>query len=179
MTRKQLLELGYTEEQVNQLMELNGKAINKANQERDEAVQSLVTTQEELTKRDNDIAELSKNSTASEEEKAKLTQLQSEYEEYKSNANKREQEIKVNSALKLAIAKSGTVDETSLRANLNLENAELAEDGTIKGVHEQIDALRESKKFLFGETLNTGAQHGKALPKDTLQEQINKSMGIK
>lgn len=163
MTRKQLEELGYSEEQVNQLMDLNGKAINSIKVERDEALAKLTSTQEELTKRENDFKELQEN--ASEEMKTKFEELNTEYNDYKAQAEKREQEIKLNSALGIAIAKSGTIDEVSLKANLDMSSIELTEKG-LQGFDEQIVTLKENKKFLFGENLNGGLKHQRPVEKE-------------
>lgn len=166
MTRKELEELGYTPEQIDQLMDLNGKAINKIKQERDEALAKLVDTKEELEKREKDFNKLKESSSASDELQEQIEKLHQEYEEYKQQSAQREQELKLNSALGLAIAKSGTVDEVSLKANLNMEEIELTEEG-LKGFEEQVKNLQEEKPFLFKDSLDGGFNHGEP-PKEEL-----------
>ena len=70
-----------------------------------------------------------------------------------------------NSALGLAIAKSGTVDEVSLKANLDLQSIELTDEG-LKGFDEQLVSLKENKQFLFGNKLDGGLEHNKPIAKE-------------
>lgn len=53
---------------------------------------------------------------------------------------------------KRALLGSGALNVKAAKALLNLDKAELAEDGTVKGLADQIKALRtaEDSKFLFG-----------------------------
>ena len=147
-------------------MALHGKTVEKIKLERDETKASLEEVQGQLQKREADLEELAKNSKASEEFKAELEKIQGEYEEYKTTAAEREKEIKLNSALGLAIAKSGTVDEISLKANLNMESIQLSDDGSLKGLDEQIASIKETKPFLFGESANGSLPLGGAKPKE-------------
>lgn len=176
MTRKELEALGLDKEQIDTIMDLNGKAINKANLERDEAINKYTEAQEELAKREKDLEELKNNSSASEELKSKLEEISAEYEEYKNNASQREQELKLNSALGLAIAKSGTLDEVSLKANLDMESIELSEDGSLKGFDEQLEKLKQEKSFLFGKKLDGGLEHQKPPKKDNIEDKIRQGL---
>ena len=56
---------------------------------------------------------------------------------------------KIESAISKAITDANAADEISVRANLKLDDVQLSEDGTLTGMSEQLEALRESKPFLF------------------------------
>ena len=60
--------------------------------------------------------------------------------------------LKVDNAVNSALLGSGARNVKAAKALLNLDKAELAEDGTVKGLADQIKALRtaEDSKFLFG-----------------------------
>lgn len=173
MTRKQLEELGYNEEQVNQLVSLHGEGIEKIKRERDDAQSKIVELETTLTEREQEVNELKDNVDNSEELKTKLEEITTNYDTYKQEAEEREKQFKFDSALNLHLVKSGTLDVKSLQPHIDLSTLELQEDGTLKGFNEQIETLREEKKFLFGESLDTGLEHGKPLPKEpTLKDTL-------
>lgn len=60
--------------------------------------------------------------------------------------------LKVDNAVNSALLGSGALNVKAVKALLNLDKAELAEDGTVKGLADQIKALQtaEDSKFLFG-----------------------------
>lgn len=60
--------------------------------------------------------------------------------------------LKVDNAVNSALLGSGALNVKAAKALLNLDKAELAEDGTVKGLADQIKALQtaEDSKFLFG-----------------------------
>ena len=60
--------------------------------------------------------------------------------------------LKVDNAVNSALLGSGARNVKAAKALLNLDKAELAEDGTVKGLADQIKALQtaEDSKFLFG-----------------------------
>ena len=60
--------------------------------------------------------------------------------------------LKVDNAVNSALLGSGARNVKAAKALLNLDKAELAEDGTVKGLADQIKTLQtaEDSKFLFG-----------------------------
>lgn len=59
-------------------------------------------------------------------------------------------QLKVDSAIDSALTGAKAKNNTAVRALLkDLDKAELAEDGTIKGLAEQIEALQKSDSYLF------------------------------
>lgn len=63
--------------------------------------------------------------------------------------------LKVDNAVNSALLGSGALNVKAAKALLNLDKAELAEDGTVKGLADQIKALQtaEDSKFLFGSSM--------------------------
>ena len=58
---------------------------------------------------------------------------------------------KLETEISKALATANSVDEVSVRANLNLEGVTLGEDGQLAGLQEQLDSLKKTKPFLFKE----------------------------
>lgn len=169
MTREDLKKYELTDEQVDEIMELNGNAIEKHKAKSITLQAKLTETEEELTKRDNEFKELKETSGDTQALKDKFATLETEYEQYKQDTVTRETEYKLNSALQLAIGTSGTIDEVALKAHLDLSKIELNEDGTLKGVDEQITTLKEDKKYLFEKTFNSGSRRDRQQTNNTTE----------
>ena len=72
--------------------------------------------------------------------------------------------LKVNNAVDTALLGAKALNTKAVKALLNLEDAELDENGTVKGLAEQIEALKtaEDSKFLFGSSTMKGAKTGES-----------------
>lgn len=74
--------------------------------------------------------------------------------------------LKINNAVDAALSNAKALNTKAVKALLNLEGAELLEDGTVKGLEDQIKALQgaEDSKFMFGSSTITmkGAKSGEA-----------------
>lgn len=74
------------------------------------------------------------------------------------------QTMKINNAVDTALIGAKALNAKAVKALLNLEKAELAEDGTVKGLADQIAALQKSDAYLFGSSAPTmkGATNGES-----------------
>lgn len=72
--------------------------------------------------------------------------------------------LKVDNAVDTALLGAKALNTKAVKALLNLENAELNEDGSVKGLADQIEALKaaEDSKFLFGSSTMKGAKTGES-----------------
>jgi hypothetical protein len=61
--------------------------------------------------------------------------------------------LKINNAVDHALNGAKALNNKAVKALLNLENAELDEDGSIKGLAEQLAALQKSDSYLFGSSV--------------------------
>lgn len=66
--------------------------------------------------------------------------------------NGRIKDITLTNAIKLAAIKAKAKDPADILAFIDKGKLELNEDGTIKGLDDQLKTLSESKAYLFGET---------------------------
>lgn len=73
--------------------------------------------------------------------------------------------LKIDNAIALALADSGTFDKDIVRGQIDKSIVKLGGDGKLIGFNEQLDKLKTDKAFLFGNTktseikINTGLDH--------------------
>jgi hypothetical protein len=74
------------------------------------------------------------------------------------------QTMKINNAVDNALINAKALNNKAVKALLNLEGAELDEDGSVKGLADQIKALQtaDDSKFLFGSSTMKGAKTGES-----------------
>lgn len=72
--------------------------------------------------------------------------------------------LKINNAVDNALTGAKALNVKAVKALLNLEGAELDEDGSVKGLADQIKALQtaDDSKFLFGSSKMKGATAGES-----------------
>lgn len=158
MKRKFLEDLGLEKEMIDKIIDENSADIGKAKGELETIKEKLSTTEKELettkklvTERDTQLETLKNSSGDIESLKKQIETLQAD-NKAKDEAHAAEiKELKVNAAVDAAITNAKGRNAKAIKALLNLENAELAEDGTVKGLSEQLNALikAEDSKFMF------------------------------
>ena len=181
MKRKFLEELGLEQEQIDAVMKEYGSSVESYKTTISQFEEDLVKTKEELANKAKSLEEFEQKANLSEEQAKELQQLKESYEKQLEEQEKKIKTTKLNSALNVAIAKSGTVDEVALKAHLSdfLEEAEFDdESGTIKGLDEKLSEIKQEKTYLFKKGA-TGVEHKEAPKVDTTLEEINKAMGVK
>lgn len=78
-----------------------------------------------------------------------VKQLQADVENWKTKYNQDLESARLDSAIKLAVAKSGTRSEKALMGMLDTNAIKIDKDGKITGLDEQIEAIKKSDGFLF------------------------------
>lgn len=141
MKREELRAMGLSEEQVNTIMKQNGQDIEAA---RNEAAQEKARAdglQEQLTSLTADLASARNEAVTAKDLKARLDAA--------------EAKIKASAkigAVRDAIAQYKPRDAAMLLRLLDMDKIEQAEDGTLTGLREQVDPLKENSSFLFSDT---------------------------
>lgn len=178
MTLEKLKELGLTEEQQQKVMALKGQYFAELEKERDDAKTELATAEAQLQEvtQDRD-AQLEKLKTANPEElKQQIEQLQEDYKTQGAAYEEQLQALKKRSAIVQHLY--GKVHDADIvLAQLDGEKITV-ENGTVKGLEEQLEALKENKAFLFTEEGPTGtggskgntAKDGRGAKKVTKEE---------
>lgn len=108
------------------------KTLKSGIAERDEQLETLKNSTGDVNALKKQIEDLQKDNKAKDDAHA---------EEIK--------QLKIDSAVDSAISGANGKNAKAIKALLNLENAELDEDGSIKGLAEQIENLKKSDEYLF------------------------------
>ena len=151
-----------------ELMKLEGMTEELASKVAEMSAEELKGTipksrlDEVIAERDNaknSNADLLKQLGALQKETGDVQSLKDKIKELEDSAKETEkthaaeiQTMKINNAVDNALNNAKALNVKAVKALLNLDKAELAEDGTVKGLAEQIKALQtaEDSKFLFG-----------------------------
>jgi chromosome segregation ATPase len=171
MKRKFLEDLGLEKEMIDKIIDENSADIGKAKGELESIKEKLSTTEKELestkklvTERDGQLEQLKNSSGDVESLKKQIETLQND-NKAKDEAHAAEiKQLKIDAAVDTAISNAKGKNAKAIKALLDLENAELDEDGTVKGLADQIKALQtaEDSKFLFGSSTMKGAKTGES-----------------
>ena len=158
MTKEKLLEWGLTEEQAAKVMEgLNGSFVTKARF--NEVNTELTAAKNTIKERDTQLETLKKASGDTKALQDQITQLQAD--------NKKN--LKISNAVELALTGAKAKNNTAVKALLVdfIGKAELAEDGTVKGLDDEVKKLVEGKDtaFLFEKSTGTKFKGAKSAEK--------------
>jgi copper chaperone CopZ len=149
MQRAELKELGLESEVIDAIMKLNGQDVEKAKAENVATLEKVTSLEAQLAERDKDIKKLQKSTGDNEELSSQLKDLQAKYKADTEKLNAEMAQVKLDSAITDALAKTNARDPKDLKAFLDMEQVKVAEDGTIAGLDSQIQALQETKSYLF------------------------------
>lgn len=184
MKKDELKNLGLTDDQVEKVLAGYKDFIPKSRF--DEVNEAKKNAEALIVERDKQIEELKKSAGASDDLKKQIEQLQADNKAAVEAKDAEIKQIKINNAVNTALISAGAKNVKAALALLNLEKAELADDGTVKGLKEQIDALKtaDDSKFLFndGKTSIKGANPagGNSDPKNqTVTKEQFAKMGYK
>lgn len=178
MKRKFLEDMGLEKEQVDKILDENSQDIGKAKgdsekiqKDLDAANAEVESLKGQISDRDKPLETL-KNSTGDVEGmKQEIAKLQAD-NKAKDDAHAAEiKQLKIDAAIDSALTGAKAKNNTAVKALLkDLDKAELAEDGTIKGLAEQIEALQKSDAYLFDITTKKQTQVKGAKPGESGNE---------
>lgn len=169
MKKEELMKLeGMTEELATKIAEMSAEELK--------GTIPKTRLDEVIAERDNfknSHADVLKQLGALQKETGDVQSLKDKIQELQDNAKETEkahaaeiQTLKINNAVDTALMGAKALNVKAVKALLDLEKAELAEDGTVKGLAEQIKNLQtaEDSKFLFGSSTMTmkGAKSGES-----------------
>jgi predicted nuclease with TOPRIM domain len=161
--KEKLTEKGFTAEQVQTITELmSGEFIPKSRF--DEVNEENKTLKGTIGERDKQLEELKKVGGDNAALKEKIESLQAENKSLSEQHAKELRDLKVDNAITTALTAAGAKNIKAVRALLSIDDkTELSEDGTIKGLADQIKALAKSDGYLFeGAKKLTGVAPGES-----------------
>ncbi len=177
MKRKFLEDMGLEKEQVDKILDENSQDIGKAKSDLEKVQNELTSANQEIktlkgqvSERDGQLETL-KNSTGDVESlKNQIKKLQDD-NKAKDDAHAAEiKQLKVDAAIDTALGDAKAKNKVAVKALLaDLDKAEFNEDGTIKGLADQIAALQKSDEYLFDTTTKKTQVKG-AKPGETGKE---------
>ena len=142
MTKEKLLEWGLTEEQANKVMEgLNGSFVTKSrfNEVNTELTNAKNTIKERDTQLDTKALQ------------DQITQLQTDNANQKKAHEAEMKALKIGNAVDVALTGAKAKNNTAVKALMAdfLAKAELADDGTVKGLGDEIKKLVDGQDTAF------------------------------
>lgn len=158
MTKETLMQMGLTEEQANKVMEgLNGSFVPKSRF--NEVNTELQTAKNTIKERDTQLETLQKSTGDVEALKKQITDLQTANTNQQKQHDEEMKQFKINAAVDKALTDAKAINPATVKPLLAafLEKANLADDGTIYGLADEIGKLAkaEGTSFLFKADSNT------------------------
>ena len=150
MTKEKLMEWGLTEEQANKDMEgLNGSFVTKARF--NEVNTELTKAKTTITERDGQLEALKKSGADATALQEQITQLQADNKKKDADHAAELKALKISNAVELALTGAKAKNTVAVKALLAdvIAKAELAEDGTVKGLDDEVKKLVEGKDTAF------------------------------
>lgn len=153
MKKEELVKIGLTEE--------DAEKVAKASEEElkgfvpksrfDEVNEARKHAEESVKERDKQIEGLKASAGDAEAMKQQIEQLQQDNKAKDSLHASEIRQLKIDNAVDSALMGAKALNVKAVRALLDLEKAELAEDGSVKGLAEQIQKLQaaDDSKFMF------------------------------
>ena len=168
MTKEKLMEWGLTEEQANKVMEgLNGSFVTKSRF--NEVNEENKTLKAQVSERDGQIETLKKSAGDNTELQNQITALQEANKQKDKDHANEIKALKISNAVDVALTNAKAKNNTAVKALLAafLEKAELADDGTVKGLDDEIGKLVKGADtaFLFDTAAGTKFKGAKAAEK--------------
>lgn len=152
MNKEELIKLGISETVANQIMEsLNGSFVPKSRF--NEINTELAAARSTIKERDTQLETLRKSTGDIDALKKQIADLQSENDKQKKTHDAEMKSLRVGNAVELALKSAGAKNNTAARALMAefLAKAELADDGSVKGLDAEIKRLVDGAdtEFLF------------------------------
>lgn len=155
MTRKQLEDLGLSKEQVDSVIKINGDDIENAKSSSTTEIKNLQAEVDglktQVSDRDKQLENLRVSAGDNESLKKQIEDLQTENQTAKEKHESELTQLKVDFAVEKALTGAKAKNITAVKALLDLNDAKLDKDGSVKGLAEQIEKLTsgDDTKFLF------------------------------
>lgn len=153
MKKEELVKLGLSEEDAEKAAKASEEELKGfvPKSRFDEVNEARKHAEESVKERDKQIDGLKASAGDAEKLKQEIEQLQQSNKEKDTNHALEIRKLKLDNAVDSALTAAKAKNVKAVRALLDLDKAELSEDGSVKGLAEQIKKLSEAEdsKFLF------------------------------
>lgn len=182
MKREQLKEFELSDEQIDKIMSINGKDIEKHKSDIEAAQAELKTITDQLTEA---------NKTIEGFKALKVEDIQQSADEYKAKFEQAQKDaaaqvasLKFDHALDGALTGAKAKNAKAVKALLEMDNLKLNEaDGSIIGLDDQLTKIKESNDYLFEDSeptprIVTGANNNTQIRGDAVVNAARKAAGL-
>ena len=175
MTKEKLMEWGLTEEQADKVMEgLDGSFVTKSRFNELNAENKALKAQ--VTERDGQIEALKESAGANTDLQSQIIALQEANKQKDKDHANEIKALKIGNAVEMALVNAKAKNNTAVKALLSefLSKAELSEDGTVKGLDDEIGKLvkGEDTAFLFDSADKAKFKGAKAAERSDTHNQL-------
>ncbi len=174
MKRKFLEDLGLTKEQIDSVMAENGRDIEAEKEKAQNSSNEIKNLKNQLEEANTTITDLKQNNADNEALQAKVTEYENTIATQKAEFEEKMKNITLDTAIEKALAKANAKHSDLLSVKIDKSKL-VIEEGNVKGLEEQIKALQETYKDLFGSSI-TGREPNNSgtASKGITKEQFNK-----
>lgn len=149
MKRKFLEDLGLTKEQIDSVMDENGKDIEAEKEKAATTTAELEDLKKHLKEANSTITDLKKNNADNEALQAKVKEYEDTIKAQKADYEAKVRNLTLDSAIEKALSKAGAKHIDLLSTQIDREKLKIEEGGKVTGLDEQIASYKEAYKDLF------------------------------
>lgn len=155
MKKDEIIALGVAEDVAQKIVDMAAEEIKGAYVPKtrfDEVNEAKKNAEALVKERDGQLETLKKSAGDSEALQKQITELQEANSKTTKDYEAKIKQMQIDNAVDKAITERNGKNATAIKALLDLKDAKLNEDGTVKGLAEQLEALTkaEDSSFLFG-----------------------------
>ncbi|MFD1441203.1 phage scaffolding protein [Lacticaseibacillus hegangensis] len=151
MNTEELKSLGLTEEQIKGVMAAHGKVVNPLKEQVNTLTSERDSAKEQLTTVSGQLDTLQKNHKSDKDLQAELEKAKQENAEAQKKAAEQLNQVRLDSATKLALTQAGALNVKAVEALLDKDSLKLDDKGKLNGLDEQLKTLQsaDDSKMLF------------------------------
>lgn len=149
MKRENLKELGLSDDQINTIMDLNGKDIEKAKGNFLEVSEENKALKEQATQHLKDLKTFKEKAKGNEDLTKELENLQAKSKADHEELTNKISKMKLDSAVENTLSKNGVRNNKAVKALLDSDSLKLNDDGEVEGLTKQLEGLKKSDPYLF------------------------------
>lgn len=153
MKRKFLEDLGLTKEQIDSVMDENGKDIESEKEKLTTITAELEDVKIQLKEANSTITNLKKNNADNEALQTKVKEYEDAIKTQKADYEAKVRNLTLDSAIEKALNSAGAKHIDLLSAKIDRNKLKIEADGKVTGLDEQIATYKESYKDLFTPTV--------------------------
>lgn len=151
MNTEELKSLGLNEEQIKGVMAAHGKVVNPLKEEVNTLTSERDSAKEQLTTVTGQLDTLQKDHKSDKDLQAEIDKLKEANTQAQKDAAAQLNQVRLDSATKLALTQAGAVNVKAVEALLDKDALKLDDKGKLNGLDEQLKTLQtaDDSKMLF------------------------------